>query len=337
MMVASISGAPGFPILLQDFFCKRLIHQRNASTRTVQSYRDAFRLLLRYAEKKLGKPPTSLVLGDLDALLILGFLEHLESDRGNSIRTRNARLAAIRSFLHYASLCDPGSLPSIQCVLAIPKKRHDRPVLTYLSREEVEALVTAPDPSTWSGARDRVLFETMYNTGARVSEIIGLTSEDVRLDRSACVKFKGKGRKERTVPLWKKTTRNLSAWMRRLDLGENGPVFPNRKSSAMTRSGVAKRMQRAVSSASDSCPSLRNRRISPHTLRHTTAMHLLQAGVDLSVIAMWLGHESPSTTHGYMEADLAMKERALSQVEAPRSGKLRFRASDRLLNFLDRL
>ena len=337
MMAARISGTPGFPKLLQDFFCKRLVQQRNASARTVESYRDAFRLLLRYAEGKLGKPPTSLLLADLDAPLILGFLDHLESDRGNSIRSRNARLAAIRSFLHYASLRDPGALPSIQCVLAIPKKRHDRPVLGYLSREEVKAIVTAPDASTWSGARDRVLFETMYNTGARVSEIIGVTIEDVRMDQSACMQFMGKGRKERTVPLWKTTTRNLSAWMRRLDVGANGPVFPNRHSDSMTRSGVAKRLHRAVSSASDDCPSLRGRRISPHTLRHTTAMHLLQGGVDISVIAMWLGHESPATTHGYMEADLAMKERALSAIEAPRSGQLRFKASDRLLDFLDHL
>lgn len=328
---------PTFPALLQDFFCQRLIAQRQASPRTVASYRDAFRLFLGYAQARLQKPPSALTLAELDAPLILGFLDHLEGERQNGARTRNARLAALRSFLHYAALHDPTALAGIQRTLAIPTKRFDRPLLGFLSREEMEAILAAPDRSTWSGHRDHVLLATLYNTGARVSEIIAVCVGDVVLDQTASVRLHGKGRKDRAVPLWKSTMKRLQEWLPRLAGGPQAPLFPNARGRVLTRSGVETRLRVAVATATTGCPSLAKRRISPHTLRHTTAMHLLQSGVDLSVIALWLGHESIDTTHLYIEADLAMKERALATLQDPPSTAWRFRASDRLLAFLDHL
>lgn len=258
-----------FPALLQDFFLRRLIGQRGVSARTVESYRDAFELLLTFAGRRTGKLPSALSLADLDAPLVLDFLDHLESERGNSARTRNARLAAIRSFMAYASVRDPASLPVAQRVLAIPAKRFDQPVLGYLTRDEMAAVLAAPDRSTWSGQRDAVLLATMYNTGARVSEITGLRVRDVLLDRQAAVHLHGKGRKERAIPLWKVTAAELRGWLRRIDEDPAGPVFPNRAGRPLARSGVRDRLERAVSAATQRCPSLRGRRVSPHTLRHT--------------------------------------------------------------------
>jgi integrase/recombinase XerD len=331
------SASPNFPALLQDFFAQRLVAQRQASPRTVASYRDAFRLFLDYAQVRLHKPASALTLAELDAPLILGFLGHLEGERRNSARTRNARLAALRSFLRYAALRDPSALATIQRTLAIPTKRFDRPLFGFLSREEMEAILAAPDRSTWSGHRDHVLLTTLYNTGARVSEIIAARVGDVILGPAASIQLHGKGRKDRAVPLWKSTAKRLQEWVPRVTGGPQAPLFPNGHGRALSRSGVEHRLRTAVAKATLHCPSLENRRISPHTLRHTTAMHLLQAGVDLSVIALWLGHESPETTHLYIEADLAMKERALAKLQAPPSTALRFRASDRLLVFLDSL
>lgn len=328
---------PTFPSLLQDFFCQRLIAQRQASPRTVASYRDTFRLLLSYATARSKKTASALTLADLDAPLILDFLDHLEQERHNSVRTRNVRLAALRSFLHYAALQDPTMLSVIHQALAIPTKLFDRPLLGFLSREEMEAILAAPDRSTWSGHRDHVLLRTMYNTGARVSEIIAVRVGDLTLDPSASVHLHGKGRKERAVPLWKTTAKCLKEWRPRIEGSAGAPLFPNRHQGLLTRSGVEDRLRAAVKSAAAQHPSLATRRISPHTLRHTTAMHLLQAGVDLSVIALWLGHESIETTHQYIEADLQMKERALEKLQDPPSKTLRFRASDSLLAFLDRL
>ncbi len=330
-------SSPAFPALLQDFFSQRLMAQRQASPRTVASYRDAFRLLLGYAQARLKKPPSALTLADLDAPFILGFLDHLEGERQNSARTRNARLAALRSFLHYAALRDPTALAIIQRTLAIPTKRFDRPLLGYLSREEMEAILVAPGRSTWSSHRDHVLLATLYNTGARVSEIIAVRVGDVTLDHAASIRLHGKGRKDRAVPLWKSTVKRLQEWLPRVQGGPQAPLFPNGRGRALSRSGVESRLRTAVVAAATRCPSLAKRRISPHTLRHTTAMHLLQSGVDLSVIALWLGHESPDTTHLYIEADLAMKERALAKLQDPPSTAFRFRASDRLLAFLDGL
>jgi len=311
--------------------------QRNVSARTVASYRDTFRLLLGYAEIRLKKCAVSLAMADLDAPFVLAFLDHLENERGNSVRTRNARLAAIRSFLHYAAHQDPASLPIIGRVLAIPTKRFDQRVLGFLSRGEVEALLAAPDRSTWSGHRDQVMFTTLYNTGARVSEVIGLRRTDVEFDGARCVHIQGKGRKQRVVPLWSSTIARIKEWIARMEQGPEAPLFPNRDGRPLSRSGVEKRLRLAVAEAARVCPSLMGRRISPHTLRHTTAMHLLQSGVDMTVIALWLGHETPATTHLYVEADLTMKEQALRRVAEPPTRRLRYQAKDRLLAFLDRL
>ena len=280
-----------FPALLQDFFHRRLIAQRGASAHTIASYRDTFTLLLGYAAERTGRTPSALTLSDLDAPMVLRFLDHLESERGNSARTRNLRLAAIRSFMRYASLREPTLLPVTQRVLAIPAKCFDRPVLGYLSRGEVTAIINAPDPSTWSGQRDAVLFAVLYNTGARVSEITRLRVDDVLLDRATAVLLHGKGRKERAVPLWRSTAAQLRRWLPRIDRSPDRPVFPNRTGQPLSRSGVEHQLRVACRKASERHPSLATRRISPHTLRHTTAMHLLQSGVDITVIALWLGHE----------------------------------------------
>jgi len=332
-----VTAPSTFPVLLQDFFQRRLVAERGASAHTIASYRDTFELLLCYAEQRTGRTPSALTLGDLDAPLILGFLDHLETKRGNTERTRNLRLTAIRSFMRYVSLRDPASLPVAQRVLAISAKRFDRPALNFLSREEVQALLDAPDRSTWSGHRDAVLLGVLYNTGARVSEVTGLRIADVLLDRAAALHLHGKGRKERVVPLWKTTATQLRAWLRLIDPSPSAPVFPNRAGNRLSRSGVEQRLQAAISKASQRCPSLAARPISPHTLRHTTAMHLLQSGLDITVIALWLGHEDPATTHHYIEADLAMKEAALQRLDPPAGKPVRFKASDRLLAFLESL
>jgi len=326
-----------FPTLLQEFFRRRMLAERGASAHTIASYRDTFELLLRFLERHTGRTPSALMLQDLDAPLILAFLDHLESARHCGARTRNLRLTAIRSFMRYVSVRDPASLPVAQRVLAVASKRFDRPVLGFLSREEVQALLDAPDQSTWSGQRDAVLFAVLYNTGARVSEMIRLRIADVLLDRAHAVHLHGKGRKERVIPLWKSTAAQMRAWFERIDRRSEAPVFPNRAGTPMSRSGIEHRLQVAITKASTSCPSLRGRTISPHTMRHTTAMHLLQSGVDITVIAMWLGHEDTATTHQYIEADLTMKEAALKRMDSPSLRPVRFKASDRLLAFLDAL
>ncbi len=330
-------SAMSFPALLQDFFQRRLISERGASAHTIASYRDTFALLLHYVEQRTGRTPSALTLDDLDAPTILSFLDYLETDRVNSPRTRNLRLTAIRSFMRHASLRDPTSLPVAQRVLAISSKRFDRPALAYLTRKEVEALLDAPDRATWSGQRDAVLLAVLYNTGARVSEITRLRVADVLLDRASALHLHGKGRKERVVPLWKSTAAQLRTWLQRLDPSPNTPVFPNRAGRQLSRSGVEQRLRVAVGKAAQRCPSLAAQHISPHTIRHTTAMHLLQSGVDVTVIALWLGHEDTATTHLYVEADLAMKEAGLRRLEDPTPHPVTFTASDRLLAFLEAL
>jgi len=327
----------GFAQLVQDFFLRRLVNERGASARTIESYRDAFELLFAFIEKRTGKPPSALSLTDLDAPLILDFLDHLETERGNTPRTRNARLAAIHSFMRFASIRDPASLPVAQRVLAIGSKRFDRPVLGYLTREQVAAILAAPDRGTWGGHRDAVLLATTYNTGARVSEITDLRVRDVLLDRQTAVHLRGKGRKERDIPLWKNTATDLRGWLDRINPEPDRPVFPNRTGEPLTRSGVRDRLARAVAKAEQQCPSLQGLHVSPHTLRHSTAVHLLQSGTDLAVIALWLGHASPTTTHQYLEADLAAKEAVLRRLTDPSTAPRRFRAGDRLLAFLDTL
>ena len=327
----------GFAQLVQDFFLRRLVAQRGASARTVESYRDAFELLFGFIEQRTGQPATDLELTDLDAPVVLDFLDYLETTRGNSTRTRNTRLAAIHSFMRYAAVRDPASLPITSRVLAIPTKRFDRPVLGYLSREQIAAILAAPDRSTLSGHRDTVMLATTYNTGARVSEITALRVRDVLLDRQTAVHLHGKGRKERVIPLWKNTATELRAWLGKINDAPNEPVFPNRAGAPMSRSGARDRLERAVAIAEHECPSLRGQHISPHTLRHSTAMHLLQAGTDLATIAMWLGHSSPAVTHQYLEADLAAKEAVLQHLDDPSPAPTRFKPGDQLLAFLQEL
>ncbi|MHB1609921.1 MAG: tyrosine-type recombinase/integrase, partial [Acidiferrobacter thiooxydans] len=301
------------------------------------AYRDAFRLLLQWFEETHHKLPEELALTDLEAHRIAAFLDYLETERHNTIRSRNARFAALRSFLRFAARQEPAAMGTIQGVLALPMKRFERPLLGYLTREEIEALLEAPDGDTWCGQRDRVMFATLYNTGARVSELIGLTVGDVVLEGSPCVHLHGKGRKQRSVPLWRANAHLLRQWLRHYPRERHQRLFPNRTGGPMTRTGVTDRLQLAVFTAAQLCPTLAKRRISPHTVRHATAMHLLQAGVDITVIALWLGHESTTTTHMYVEADLAMKEQALNALQAPSVKSHRFRPTKGILAFLEGL
>jgi len=330
---------PSFPELVQAFFADHLTRQRALSAQTVAAYRDAFMLFLRFAEARLGKPPTLMALSDLTPGLITAFLDDLEKQRHNSVRSRNARLAALRSFLKFAAHRDLSSLQVVEQALGVPSKRFERPMLGHLAREEMLAVIAAPD-GTWLGQRDHVLFLVMYNTGARVSEAIGIKVGDVVLDgKAACVHLHGKGRKQRSVPLWRSSVKAMRDWLKaNPSLQPTSPLLPSRNGGMMTRANVTLRLALAVEKASQSCPALSGRPISPHTIRHTTAMGLLQAGVDISVIALWLGHESPVTTHQYVEADLAMKERALAKLHDP-EGKIqpRYRAPDSLLDFLKTL
>lgn len=330
----------GFDQLVQDFFLRRLIDQQGVSHRTVESYRDAFELLFGFLEDRLHKPPAALTLADLDAPAILDFLDHLETVRRNSPRTRNARLAAIHSFMRYAAIRDPAALPVTSRVLAIPAKRFDKPVLGYLTRDEMAAILAAPDQRTWTGQRDAVLLAIAYNTGARVSELCDLRVRDVLVDRQHALRLHGKGRKQRVIPLWASTTTQVRTWLRTTGGGPDTPLLPNRNAKPMTRSGIRDRLDRAVTTAARTCPPLTGRtsHISPHTIRHTTAMHLLQSGTDLSVIALWLGHSSPAITYQYLEADLATKQATLDRLGDPGPGTSKtFKPNDRLLAFLEQL
>ena len=330
--------APSFALLVQRFFTEHLTHHRAVSPRTVAAYGDTFRLLLQFAERQTGKSPTSLKLVDLDAKLVLAFLDHLERDRKNGARSRNARLAALRSFLKYAAHHDLSALGIIEQALAVPIKQFDRPMLGFLTRQEMQAILDAPDTATWAGQRDHALFTMLYNTGARVSEIIDLRIENLILDNSPAIHLMGKGRKQRTVPLWRSTVTVMRAWKRRMGkTADSAPLFPNRSGSAMSRSNVTQRLALAVEAAAKQHPRLLTRSISPHTFRHTTAMHLLQSGERIDVIALWLGHESPTTTHQYAEADLEMKQKALAKLQDPDTAAKRFKATDSLLEFLKTL
>jgi site-specific recombinase XerD len=336
-MNPSLTDPAEFACLLQHFFAERLLQQRSASPQTVKAYRDTFRLLLKYAEREKGKPPTKLALIDFDATLILDFLAHLETERHNTVRSRNARFAAIRAFAHYIALQCPPALQLAQQILAIPMKRFEKPLLGFLTREEVQALLAAPDMATWCGRRDRIMFALLYNTGARVSEMIGIRVADITLGATSSLRLHGKGRKQRTVPLWKETADEIRDWLKYADLRSEHPLVPTRGGVAMTRTNVAERLALTVTTAIQQGPTLQGRKISPHTFRHTTAMHLLQAGVDITVIALWLGHESPVTTHGYIEADMAMKERALATIVPPGTTRKRYHPTDALLKFLEGL
>lgn len=327
---------PTLPFMLQHFFLKRLINQRNASPHTIASYRDTFRLLLEYVSTKVRKPPSSLTIEDLDAQVILDFLDHIETGRGNAPSSRNVRLAAIRSFFRYCTYLDPGSLGVIRKVLAIPTKRTAHREVGFLSVEEMQSIIDAPDITTWSGLRDHTMFATLYNTGARVSEITGMKIMDLSLSAPS-VRIHGKGRKDRVMPLWQNTARLLKSWLTHVNRDPENPLFPNARGKPMTRHGVEHRLGIAKKIAVAQCPSLKEKHVSPHTIRHTTAIHLLQSGIDISVIALWLGHESPVTTHRYLQADLAMKKKVLEKLAPPHTRNILFKPGDALLRFLESL
>jgi len=328
---------PGhFRRLLQSFFCQHLTVERNVSDKTVASYRDVFRLFTRFWKGRNGSG-ADFAFSDFAAPLIIDFLHHLEAERHNSPSTRNHRLAGIRSFAEYVAMAEPRFAGQMQSILSIPPKRHDTKMVPFLDREEVEAILDAPPDSTWSGRRDRILFRALYNSGARITEMVSLRVHDLELKRQPSVKLHGKGRKERVIPLWKNTASALRAWIKENRLNADDPVFANTDGVALSRSGAEKRLSLAVRTAATSLPSLKRKRVSPHVVRHTTAMHMLQSGVDITLIALWLGHASTNTTHGYLEADLAMKEKTLASVRAPKNRTVRFRPSNDLLSFLDAL
>lgn len=328
---------PTFPALVQQFFTEYLVTQRAVSTRTVACYRDALMLFLDFASRKLGKVPTAMRLADIQPELILAFLDHLEKERHNAVRSRNLRLTALRAFLKFAARRDVASLHDVERALAVPMKQFERPMLGFLTRAEMVAILGQPG-QTWSSQRDHLLLAMLYNTGARVSEIIGVRVIDVVLEGSACVHLHGKGRKLRSLPLWKSTVMEIRAWLRlNPSLRGEAALIPNRDGQAMSRSNVAQRLTLAVTRAAREQPNLLKKRISPHTVRHTCAMHMLQSGVPFNVIALWLGHEKMTTTHRYVEADLAMKERALARLEAPNTKMSRYKSPDSLMQFLQTL
>jgi integrase/recombinase XerD len=326
-----------FPALLEAFFTDRLVGQRRASPHTIASYRDTFRLLLGFAEARLKRAPSALVLDDLDAPVIGAFLEHLEADRGNCARSRNVRLAAVHSFFRYAALQAPEHAALIQRVLAMPSKRYDRTLIDFLSRPEMDALVAAPDHSTWGGRRDHALLLLALQTGLRVSELVDLRCGDVTFGTGAHVRCTGKGRKERCTPLRKDAVIVLRRWLREHDGGPSAPLFPNARGSHLSVDGVQYLLAKYLASARSRCPTLKKKRVTPHVLRHSTAMDLLQRGVDRSVIALWLGHESVETTQMYLVADLALKEQALARTTPMKARRGRFRPEDHLLAFLKSL
>jgi integrase/recombinase XerD len=326
-----------FPALLQGFFTDRLMQQQNVSPHTIASYRDTFRLLLGFAQQSLHKPPAALDVQDLDAPFIGQFLEHLEKDRGSSPHSRNTRLAAVHSFFNYVALQEPSISAVVQRVLAIPHRRYHTKPIDFLTRPEIDALLAAPDQSAWLGRRDRALLLVAVQTGLRVSELVGLRFQDITLGTGAHIRCCGKGRKERCIPLRKDSIAALRAWSRECGGQSADALFPSSRGQRLSRDGVEYLLAKHVATARQSCPSLKKKRVSPHVLRHSTAMNLLQHGVDCSVIALWLGHESIETTQVYLHADLELKERALAQTEPFHGRQGRYRPSDQLLAFLQGL
>jgi site-specific recombinase XerD len=320
--------------LLQFFFTDYLVKQRRVSLQTVASYRDTFRLLLKFMQHETGIEPTSLRITQLDARAILRFLDGLEKERGNSVVSRNLRLTAIRSFYRMVALHDPSSAGVATQIQAIPLKRTDTRMREYLTREEMDAILDSIDRAHWRGRRDYALLLTLYNSGARVSEISGLRQGHITFAGKSYVQLHGKGRKERVVPLWPRTARILKEWFRELGFREQAVAFPSFRGDALSRFAIHLLLRKTVERARSRCPSLRKKRVSPHVLRHSTAMALLQSGVDIAVIALWLGHESIETTNKYLHADLSIKEKALAKLQ-PAGGKFRrFHADDPLLAFL---
>jgi site-specific recombinase XerD len=328
---------PTFASLLQSFFTDRLLSQRNASPHTIASYRDTFRLLLAFAQKKLRKLPTTVTLEDLDAPFIGRFLDQLETSRGNTPRSRNIRLAAIHSFFKYVTLEDPSRSALAQRVLAIPCKRYKTKPIDFLTRPEIEALLAAPDPKTWMGRRDRTLLLVAAQTGLRASELIGLCCQDVAFGTGAHVRCTGKGRKQRCTPLRKDAVAALRAWLRERHGQPADALFPNARGQPLSHDGLAYLLAKHVAIARRGCASLVNKRVSPHVLRHSLAMDLLQHGVDRSVIALWLGHETMDTVQVYLHANIELKEQALAKTKPFNGQPGRYRPDDQLLAFLQGL
>ena len=327
----------GLAPILQAFFTDRLARQRDASPHTIAAYRDTWRMLLAFASTSTGKQPCQLELTDLDAPLVGGFLDHLEHDRGNSPRTRNARLAAIHSLFGYAALRCPEHADTIARVLAIPPKRADQTIVTFLTATETEALLAAPDRTARTGRRDHAWILLAVQTGLRISELTGLTIGDVHLGTGAHVSCHGKGRKDRITPLTSATITVLHGWLAERGGQPAQPLFPNRTGGRLSRDAIEHRLARHTATAAASCPTIRAKKITAHTLRHTAAMRLLHAGTDTSVIALWLGHEQAETTQIYLHADLALKEQALARTTPPGTQPGRYRPPDKLLAFLEAL
>jgi site-specific recombinase XerD len=322
---------------LQAFFTDRLIGQRRAGPNTVAAYRDTFRLLLGFASERTGTSPCALDIADLDAPLIGAFLEHLEHVRGNTVRTRNNRLAAVHSLFAWAALRHPEHAASIQRVLAIPAKRYERSLVSFLTEDEVDAVLAACDRTTWTGRRDHAMVVLFVQTGLRISEMASLTCADVVLATGAHVRCVGKGRKERQTPLVPLTVSVLRVWLAERAGAPEDPLFPTSTGRQLSRDAIEHRVARYVAKAADACPSIRAKRVTAHTLRHTCAMRLLQSEVSTTVIALWLGHEQVSTSDIYLHADMAQKERAIARVQPPSTKPGRYRASDELLAFLEAL
>jgi len=329
--------SPDLSAWIQRYFQEYLVRQRNVSPATVAAYRDTFKLLLRYLRQKHRRAQDLLSPELLTPETVLGFLHHLEQTRGNTIRTRNARLAAVRSFLHYLLDWAGPELPACaRRILAIPFKRQVKRLVGFLTQPEIEALLAATD-DTWTGRRDHLLVLLLYNTGARISELLALRVQDVAAPQANQVELQGKGRKHRRLPLWRQTQRELRRWIRENRLSASMPLLANRYGEPLTRFGAFQRIKRLARRASVKLPSLNQRPVSPHFFRHATAMRMLETGVTPKVIALWLGHENLNTTHQYVEADLAMKERALKAVTPPKTKTPHFRPDDKLLRFLDSL
>ena len=322
---------------LQAFFTERLISQRNSSPQTIAAYRDTFRLLLSFAREQTGKQPFQLDFDDLDAPLIGAFLKHLEEDRHNSPRTRNARLAAIHSLYRYAALRHPEHAATIARVMAIPTKRHERNTVSYLLTHEIAALLQAPNRATWLGRRDHTLLLLAIQTGLRVSELVGLRVADVSLGTGAHVRVLGKGRKERCTTLTRETIAVLHQWLKERRGQPADPLFPSRQGRPLSRHTIGLLVAKHAAAAAADCPSLQSTRVTPHVLRHTNAMLLRANDVDIATIALWLGHESTQTTHIYEHADPALKERAIARTAPLGTSPGRYRPSDTLLAFLQEL
>jgi integrase/recombinase XerD len=322
---------------LQAFFTDRLVRQRHASPATIAAYRDGLKLLVAFAAERAGTTPTNLDIADLNADTIAAFLDHLEHERGNSITTRNARLAAIRSLFRFAALRHPEHAATIHRVLAIPPKRCDQTLIDYLTDDEIDALLDAPDTGTWTGRRDRMLLILAIQTGLRVSELIGLTSADLHLGTSAHVTCHGKGRKQRITPLTRNTVAVLRDWIEKRAGHPDEALFPTRRGTALSRDAVERRLAVHRTRAVEICPTLNSKKVTAHVLRHTAAMRLLHAGIDTSVIALWLGHENVDTTGVYLKADMALKERALARTAPLKPSSGRYTPPDTILAFLEAL